>query len=413
MVFTILLLCAARSEATTFTSKDNAELLKYQSQAHPPYVPEVVSRNQVVTKETVAHTTGGKPSSRAVTPHVASFVVNPSAFMGGMSVPSRSMTGTHLPAHSSLDPWNNPKTFSGVTASDVRDGKDKPMAAPFTNADGDVKALRTEWPTDSRFQRVTVQDTVVLVTLLIVYLILIFSGLTLVYLQSCNDSPILFFTDQRYHNLSTEDYSTDRFFDAFNTFPSRCSLRVTGFRQTPLLSSDAVTWRGCFYRPDLSLCFDLNHEWMSALPVEPEAVATAESFLASGTTGRRALECLTLEKKVQWNEWEELACNIKKRMKSLGYLGIIDVQFDSSDSIRVYKNSAWSIFLHHETTATLMALSIVGSLWYFPYMLWSRRKHACTTKFVVNCPINEFWTLIQARLQPPVPGPPVEGSIVM
>merc|ERR1719333_484930 len=86
---------------------------------------------------------------------------------------------------------------------------------------------------------------------------------------------------------------------------------------------------------------------------------------------RNDLAVLEMQKEVAWKSWEELATNIKHKIRQSGFNGIISVRRTECDSVTIFQNTAWANFMHSRTTKVLCALSVVGWMFYVPYM-WMR-----------------------------------------
>ena len=65
------------------------------------------------------------------------------------------------------------------------------------------------------------------------------------------------------------------------------------------------------------------------------------------------LSYIEFEKKVAWRDWEELATNIKHKIRQSGFPGVVSVDRIEEDYVQVYKNKPWANFMHSRATRCL------------------------------------------------------------
>eukprot|EP00927_Polykrikos_kofoidii_P060011 TRINITY_DN55091_c0_g1_i1.p1 TRINITY_DN55091_c0_g1~~TRINITY_DN55091_c0_g1_i1.p1 ORF type:complete len:507 (-),score=82.71 TRINITY_DN55091_c0_g1_i1:90-1610(-) len=262
-------------------------------------------------------------------------------------------------------------------------------------------------------RRMRYQDKAVMLVLLIAYTgSLIFSA-TLAYRQASNNSPVTYYADPRLHNMVVDSLNLDAFLDSFNQPPKDVHLQVSGFvpLQDPEMMSGNIDWYGMHYHVAFSFALDLS-PWVvrggindyrsSYYDVSPNEVGVNQDDLNSLRDfiqlNTNDLAIVELRKTVVWHDWEELATNIKHQIRQSGFGGIISVYRNETETVHVYKNKPWANFMHSRTTKVLWALSLVGWLFYQPYM-WLR----CTTTHVrsfyrIDIPIHQFWPFIENKI---------------
>lgn len=266
-------------------------------------------------------------------------------------------------------------------------------------------------------RRMRIQDKAVALAIVAMYfLILVFSA-SIKFHDAHNDSLVTYYADPRYHSLVTEGDDAASFLDVFNQAPKTANLQVTGFLPVPE-GQGSVQWRGDHYRVAFAFALDLS-PWVMREPdggADPRAPAgdarlstqpllrdgvpvdersTLETFLATNTN---ELAIVEVEKNIVWPDSEELATNIKHRIRQMGFQGVIGINLSESEKVSVFKNAPWANFMHSHTVKILVVLSMCGWIFYFPYM-WLR----CSTlkirsRYKVDLPISSYWPLIENKL---------------
>jgi len=262
-------------------------------------------------------------------------------------------------------------------------------------------------------RRMRYQDKAVLLLLLAAYFGSLLFSSSLAFRQAKNNSAVTYYADPRYHNLTTDCEDAESFLEAFNQPPSDAQLQVVGLVRLPLVPDaivEAVTWLGARYRVAFSFTLDLSpwlvplgaaapegehSEWLAGVALDD--VARLRQYLATDTND---LSVVQLEKHVEWKDWEELATNIKSKIRQGGFNGVIDVRRKCSDVVTVHKNKHWANFMHSRTTKVLMALSVVG--WFFCQVyMWLRHwSIVIPCRYKVDVNIGQYWSLIQDKIGP-------------
>lgn len=248
---------------------------------------------------------------------------------------------------------------------------------------------------------------------------LIFSA-SVKYRTSHNTSPVVYYADQRFHDMSTEGHDLDSFLDAFNASPKKVVMQVTGFSPTCSSGRYSVPWRGRQYRVAFDFSLDLSpwvahagdvegacaggHRDEGACPdlwngVLVDDLRKLRAFLEEEDSGNgNDLTVVHFEKDIAWPEWEELATNIKSRIRQSGFDGVVHIRKTEQEGVAIYKNRPWANFMHSHTAKVLCALSLVGGIVYYPYMWLYSKRIVVRSHHRVNVSINSYWPLIADKL---------------
>lgn len=262
-----------------------------------------------------------------------------------------------------------------------------------------------------QLQRINLQDQAVLLMLLIVYHVTLAIGLSLTYRMAMNASPVRYYAFGPDHHFLCEGADAESFLEAFNQSPKSARLQVTGFVPSPE-GLESVIWRGQGYLTVFSFSLDLS-PWVVRYPSTADATPGGSprfdsNGLREGDAGKlqaflerdsgNALAQLELQKHVEWPGWEDIATNIKHRIRQQGFSGLVTVTRTDADSVRVLQNKSWANFMHDKTTRILALLSVTGAIFYFPYMWLRCRTTVVRSRFVVDMSIAEYWSLIADNL---------------
>lgn len=260
-------------------------------------------------------------------------------------------------------------------------------------------------------RRMHYQDKAVMLLVVMVYFVALWFSATLTFRQACNNSPVTYYADPRFHNLVMEGNDLDVFLDAFNQSPKNIALQVSGFVAVPDDIQGSVRWQGENFQTAFTFSLDLS-PWVqramrtsAACPrqqvrslnegVLPEHRSIVHNLLMHD---RNDLTFVEIVKEVAWPDWEELATNIKHQIRQSGFHGVITVNRIDTDEVQVYKNKSWANFMHARATRVLCALSVVGWLVYVPYMWLRCTKVSVRSYYHVDVGIAEYWQLIADKL---------------
>lgn len=262
-------------------------------------------------------------------------------------------------------------------------------------------------------QRMRLQDTAVILLMTAVYFAALLVTASVAYRQAHNNSSVTFYSDPRYHSMFAEGYELETFLDAFCQPPKNVYLHAAGFTRTTEAVPGIFYWQGYHYSIDFTFSLDLS-AWVvregSNEAVDPSSneasVPVAEGIVAEDLDKLTRflghdvndLAIVEVSKEIAWPHWEELAMNIKHRIRQCDYEGMIGVDRTKHESVCVYKNRRWTNFMHSRIVKVILALSIVGWVVYLPY-LWIRssRLHV-RCLYQVNISISDYWQLIAAHL---------------
>jgi len=263
-------------------------------------------------------------------------------------------------------------------------------------------------------RRMRYQDKAVMLLLLVAYIGSLLFSAVIAHRHAHNDSPVTYYADPRFHNLTTDCDDAESFLEAFNQPPTDAQLQVVGLVPLPLIPDyvvDAgVTYFGARYRMAFSFALDLS-PWLVPLGSRPadggsedwsvgvaqEDVERLRAYLSSDTND---LSFVQLHKQVEWKDWEELATNIKSKIRQGGFTGVVSVRRSTEEVMEVHKNVQWANFCHSRTTKVLIALSVMGWFLYQPYMWLRNRAIAVSCRYKVDIGIDQYWSLIQDKIGP-------------
>jgi len=268
-------------------------------------------------------------------------------------------------------------------------------------------------------RRMRYQDKVVMILLLLAYMFSLAFSASVVYSQAFNNSSVSYYADPRYHTMTVDGHDVEDFLLSFNQAPRDMQLQVIGMMPvSPFPGQEhMVDWIGSQHRIAFAFALDLS-PWLT-----PDGAASgyvdeqAETELGIGSSigvkltdlrllrdflshNRNDLAMVELVKEVTWPEWEELATNIKQRIRQAGFTGVIDVRRADKEVVTIYKNRPWANFLHSRTTKVLIMLSVIGWLVYQPYMWIRNRSIQVVTRFRIDVPIETYWSLISDKIGP-------------
>jgi len=215
-----------------------------------------------------------------------------------------------------------------------------------------------------------------------------------------------------------EGHDAVGFLTAFNQAPRQVLLHVTG-RSPP---EDVVGGQGPDAGDDgcrvaFNFALDLSQwivheEWSipecvaeggeAAAVVRPllGGIEAAELERLQGfmESDRNDLAVIVLRKRVTWHGWEDVATNIRQRIKQCGFRGSLSVRYEGLETIRVKKSRAWARFMHHPSLLVLCMLSAVAWPVYSAYMYWRCTEFPVDANFRVNIQAEDYWSLISDQL---------------
>jgi len=254
--------------------------------------------------------------------------------------------------------------------------------------------------------RMRMQDSAVLVLLMIVYLAILIFMYTLIYRMSHSDSTVKYYCDPQYHRLSCSSDDVVTFLSAFNKKPdtNKPQIRVAGFAegdvepaQHAATQSPGISpWRGKNYKTLFYYALDLDCWTDDEGMVDEKDRRTLEEFLVT----RNPLQTVEIRKEMIWKDFEEVATKVKAKIRACGFQGPLDVCMSPSDTCRVFQNTRWANFMFNETVKVMTLLSVIGGVVYLPYM-WIRSRNqrkVITSKFNIRITGEEYWRIIGPQI---------------
>jgi hypothetical protein len=261
---------------------------------------------------------------------------------------------------------------------------------------------------------------------LAVFALTIFVSCYGIYQVADDPSPVLFYSDPKYYQrrLTCSSSESDAFLRAFNGQPQNARLRIIGrrsegdtlrnlvwtgrwndaSRQVRHRFNDLLAYGGVIrtrQRPWNSVLFDVSLDLTPFITGDgrlssPEDGIALQKFINS----TNPLEVVSLVKKVEWSSWEDVATNIRQRLRTLGFQGNVEVRFEAEEEVIVYRNHPWQNFVRSRITQALVLISVVGGLFWLPYV-WARmRKIKVNATFQISLDLQRYWDLFSEGLHP-------------
>lgn len=249
-------------------------------------------------------------------------------------------------------------------------------------------------------RRIELQDSFALFLVLVVFGVTVASTCVIVYQGADDRSPIAFYSDPTSHlpRLTCPSCEEDAFLSAFNGQPQEVGLRVVGMRRDEA-ASHVSAWLHTFQRAipirnmASSVLFDIRLDlapFISVSDLEEQEAAKLNRYLESSNP----LEVLVLQKHVFWADWEDVATNIRQRLRSVGFAGDIDVRLEAREEMIIRRNDTWCNFVRNPVTKMLALLSVLGFTVWVPYVWWRSKKTKLQSKFKINVDPAGYWVLL-------------------
>jgi len=287
-------------------------------------------------------------------------------------------------------------------------------------------------PTSSRTlnkelrRRLELQDCATIALLVAVFAVTIFVSCYGIYQVAEDPSPVLFYSDPRYfqRRLTCPSADVEAFMRAFNGQPQNARLRIIGKRsneeslgnliyqgrfsdahqQLRHRARDFMAYSGFIrarQRPWDAVVFDVSLDLTPFISGEgrlttADDVITLQKYL--GTPD--AMEVVLLQKKVEWPSWEDVATNIRQRLRTLGFTGEVEVLFEAKEEVLIYRNHPWQNFIRSRITQALVLISVVGGFVWLPYLWWRTKKIKVSATFQISLDLQRYWELFSDGLHP-------------
>lgn len=259
-------------------------------------------------------------------------------------------------------------------------------------------------------KRLELQDFATVVLLLTAFGATVLLSCCSVYQVSDDPSPAAYYSEPRNYQqrVICETNDVDTFLAAFNTQPQNVRLRVTGKNPEPggfrtflrTLNAHTTTPRGLAallpmrQRRRLSVLFDVSLDLSPFITgdgrMSEENLQTLQKYLNTSNN----LESVILQKRVDWPQWEDVATNIRQRLRTLGFPGDVEVRFEAADEVLIYQNRKWSNFVRNRVTQALVVISIIGSAFWLPYVWVRSKKTKVETRFQISVDPARYWELV-------------------
>eukprot|EP00928_Gymnodinium_smaydae_P019693 TRINITY_DN17569_c0_g1_i1.p1 TRINITY_DN17569_c0_g1~~TRINITY_DN17569_c0_g1_i1.p1 ORF type:complete len:436 (+),score=40.60 TRINITY_DN17569_c0_g1_i1:42-1349(+) len=234
-----------------------------------------------------------------------------------------------------------------------------------------------------------VQEIAFVVIAILTYLGVLIISAVVAYRSASNDSDVTFYSDPRYDHLDMVGSDVDDFTETFFRSPRFDALIVTGVIMVDF---------GRTRRQHVAFSFALDLSCWIVRDVDAMSADDRAKVAQFLDLRRNPLEGLEISKRISWKGWEELALNIKHVIKQKGFPGDIIVQRRPLSKLPIYKNVQWANFMFSYHFKTIVALSIVGWMFYLPYMWLRSARRSVDVHYHVDVNIDEFWSMIETHL---------------
>mmetsp|Transcript_8410 Transcript_8410/g.15795 ORF Transcript_8410/g.15795 Transcript_8410/m.15795 type:complete len:490 (-) Transcript_8410:81-1550(-) len=279
-------------------------------------------------------------------------------------------------------------------------------------------------------RRLTIQDAATIWMLTTALVLVIWISCISLYQFSEDPSPILFYTDPKHMHqrlvCATADHAD--FLRAFNLQPQTARLRIVGKRpENRSFCGLCCSGRHREARQRFSLaCHDLllrvvlgagrverlaqSRPWD---PVVFDVALDLSPFIAGPgwlrseadlvalqqhLNSSNPWEIVALSKRVEWSSWEDVATNVRQRLRSLGFSGEVDVRFEALETVLIYRNHRLQNFIRSHVTHFLMLLTVVGYLFWLPYTWVRKRTVKIEACFQINLQLERYWQILSDGL---------------
>lgn len=275
-------------------------------------------------------------------------------------------------------------------------------------------------PTGSRVinhdlrQRLQLQDYATIYLLLSVFALTVLLSCCSVYQVADDPSPAAYYSEPKNYQprVICESKDVDAFLAAFNTQPQNVRLRIIGRNPEPggfrrflrTLNAHTTRPRGLAallpmrQRRRLSVLFDVALDLTPFITGDGRLSDENLLILQQYLNSKNRLETVLIQKKVDWVLWEDVATNIRQRLRTLGFPGEVEVRFEAQDEVLVYQNHKWSNFVRNRVTQALVVISIIGSAFWLPYVMVRSKTTKVETRFRINVDPSRYWELVSDGL---------------
>lgn len=263
--------------------------------------------------------------------------------------------------------------------------------------------------------RLQLQDYATIALLVSVFALTVVLSCLSVYQVSDDTSPAAYYSEPKNYQprVICESRDVDAFLAAFNTQPQNVRLRIIGRNPEPggfrrflrTLNAHTTTGRGGLaallpirQRRRLSVLFDVALDLTPFITGDGRLSDENLQILQKYLDTNNKLETVLIQKKVDWALWEDVATNIRQRLRTLGFPGDVEVRFEMQDEVLIYQNHKWSNFVRNRVTQALVVISIIGSAFWLPYVMVRSKTTKVETRFRINVDPSRYWELVSEGL---------------
>lgn len=281
-------------------------------------------------------------------------------------------------------------------------------------------------------RRLEVQDAATLLLLTAAFALTITVSCLSIYHVADDHSPVLFYTDPKFsgqtvqHRLVCSSTDTQTFLDVFNTQPQIARLRIVGKRKCESnadglfgvlrlreISRQLRLWSCSVLMPERSPSPDARlPSWDGPsfdVSLDLAPFITSDGRLFSDTDraalekhlhAQNPLEVMLLSKHVEWPCWEDMATNVRQRLRALGFPGDVEVRLEATEEVLIFRNHPWQNFVRSRITQALVLLSLVGAVLWFPYLWMRMRTVRVESRFRISLDLTQYWEHLSDGLHP-------------
>jgi len=315
------------------------------------------------------------------------------------------------------DPYQHAFPIGGETAEEelVHLG-DGVGSMPYERSPTQSRALNHEFR-----RRLEIQDFATIVLLISTFALTLLISSSIVYQMADDPSPVLFYSDPKFsytmqQRLVCNSSEVEAFLRTFNTQPQCARLRIIG-RSGPStdfqglirgLRLRELAWHArqrlgsllMMRRPRRDARLPSWNAIMFDVSLDLTPFVTGDGRLASEFDGtqleqhlcaQNPLEVLILSKQVEWPCWEDVATNVRQRLRALGFPGEVEVRLEAREEVLIYRNLVWQNFVRSRITQALVLISIVGSIFWIPYLWFRMRTVRIESRFRISLDLGRYW----------------------
>jgi len=265
-------------------------------------------------------------------------------------------------------------------------------------------------------RRIEMQDKVTLAMMVGAFLSTVLVSCLSIYQFSKDPSPARFYSDPKAHQqrLVCERAGLEGFLQAFNTQPMTARLRIVGrFPSEETLFDSCMqslqNWCRSWVLPDRSqlpsrvawdpVLFDVSLDLTPFISGEGRLASQADlTALEQHLVAPNPLEVVVLRKRVEWQNWQDVATNIRQRFRSLGFPGEVEVQFQAEEEMVIFRNDPWQNFVRSRVTQAVVVMSVVGILLWMPYVWFRSRRVKIGLRYQVSLDLQRYWEMLSEGL---------------